>query len=171
VTVCHTEGTDGLHSLCFAGTVVIGANGAGDAPRPERRKRSALSQPRADALAATLDLDLNTGICHACLSFVSVALDRGDRREIARELRRMTPDLWHDGLAEPAIAAVRRACELGVADAEAALAELERHGGRSVVARSIVRRLAEELSRRTRTAMRLETLARGRLGQAPPELN
>jgi hypothetical protein len=129
-----------------------------------------LSQPRADALAATLDLDLDAGICLACLSFVSVALDGGDRREIARELRRMTPDVWHDGLAEPAIAAVRRACELDVPDAEAALADLERHGGRSRVARAIVRRLAEELSRRTHTAMRLETLARDRLGLAPPEL-
>jgi hypothetical protein len=130
-----------------------------------------LSQPRADALAARLDLDLSVGVCPACLSFVSVALDGGDRREIARELRRMTPDLWHDGLAEPALAAVRRACELGVPDAEAALADLECHGGRSVVARSIVRRLAEELRRRARTAMRVETLARDQLGQAPPELN
>jgi hypothetical protein len=83
----------------------------------------------------------------------------------------MTPDRWDDGLAEPALAAVRRACELGVPDAEAALADLERHCGRSSVARSIVQRLAEELSRQARTEMRLETLARDRLRLAPPELN
>jgi hypothetical protein len=130
-----------------------------------------LPQHRADAFAATLDLDLNVGICHACLSFVSFALDGGDDREAAHWTRTMTPDLWNDGLAAPALAAVRRACELGVPDAEAALADLERQGGRSSVARAIVRRLAEELSRRTRTEMSLETLARDRLGLAPPELN
>lgn len=130
-----------------------------------------LPQPRADALATLLALDLDAGICHACLSFVSFALDEGDPVEIARQIRRMTPDLWDDGLAEPALAAVRRACELGVPDAEAALADLERHCGRSSVARAIVRRLAEELSRRVRTEMRLEGLARDRLRLAPPELN
>jgi hypothetical protein len=133
-------------------------------PRP-------LPQPRADALATMLDLDLDAGICHACLSFVSLALDEGDPLETARQIRRMTPELWDDGLAEPALAAVRRACELGVPDAEAALADLERHCGRSSVARSIVRRLADELSRRTRTEMRLERLARDRLRLAAPELN
>lgn len=130
-----------------------------------------LAQPRADALTAMLDVDLDAGICHACLSFVSLALDEGDPVEIARQIRRMTPDLWDDGLAEPALAAVRRACKLGVPDAKAALGDLERHGGRSSVARSIVRRLAEDLSRRTRTEMRLGTLARHRPRSAPPELN
>jgi hypothetical protein len=118
-----------------------------------------------------LDLDLNGGICHACLSFVSYALDKGDPRKISRQIRRITPDLWADGLAGPALSAVRHAYEIGVPDAEAALADLERRGGRSSVARSIVRRLAEELSRRVRTQMRLETLARDRLRLAPPELN
>jgi hypothetical protein len=130
-----------------------------------------LAQPRADALASMLDVDLDAGICHACLSFVSFALDEGDPVEIARQIRCMTPDLWEDGLAESALAAVRRACELGVPDAEAALEDLERKRGRSSVARSIVRRLAEELSRRTRTEMSLEALARDRLRSAPPELN
>lgn len=81
-----------------------------------------LAQPRAAAFAKTLDFDLDAGICHACLSFVSLALDEGDPVEIARQIRRMTPNLWDDGLAEPALAAVRRACEFGVPDAEAALA-------------------------------------------------
>ena len=130
-----------------------------------------LAQPRAHALASMLDLDLDVGICHACLSFVSLALDEGDPVEIARQIRRMTPDLWEDGLAEPALAAVRRACDFGAPDAEAALADLERNGGRSSVARAIVRRLAEELSHRVRTKIRLETLARDRLRLAPPELN
>jgi hypothetical protein len=130
-----------------------------------------LPQARADALATMLDLDLDAGICHACLSFVSFALDEGDPVEIARQIRHMTPDLWDDGLAEPTLAAVRRACELGVPDAEAALADLNRHRGKSSVARSIVRRLAEELSRRARTEMRLEALARDRLRLATPELN
>jgi len=130
-----------------------------------------LPEPRADALATMLDLDLDAGICHACLSCVSLALDEGDPLEIARQIRRMTPDLWDDGLAEPALAAVRRACEFGVSDAEAALADLDRHGGRSSVARSIVRRLADELSRRARTEMRFERLARDRLRLAAPELN
>jgi hypothetical protein len=118
-----------------------------------------------------LDLDLDAGICRACLSVVSLALEKGDPVEIAREIRCMTPDLWDDGLAKPALAAVRRACERGLPDTEAALADLQRRRGRSAVARSIVRRLAEELSRRTRTEMRLEALARDRLRLATPELN
>jgi hypothetical protein len=130
-----------------------------------------LPRARADALATKLELDLDEGICHACLSFVCFALDRGDPREIARETRRITRDLWADGLAEPALAAVRVAFELGIRDAEAALADLERNGGRSSVARAIVRRLAEDLSRRTRAQMRLESLARDRLRLAPPDLN
>jgi hypothetical protein len=59
-------------------------------------------QLRADALVRELDLDLNAaGICHACLSFVSFALDDGDPSEISRQIRHMTPILWIDGLAEP----------------------------------------------------------------------
>jgi hypothetical protein len=83
----------------------------------------------------------------------------------------MTPQLWKDGLAEPALAAARRASDRGVPDARAALVDLERNGGTSSVARSIVRRLAEELSRRTRTELHLEALARERLPPTRPELN
>jgi len=114
----------------------------------------AFPQRQADVFARELDVDLNAGICHACLSFVSFALDNGDPVEIAHWLRRMTPDLWADGLSEQALAAVRRACERGVANAPAAFADLERRGGRSSVARAIVRRLAEELSRRAHERMR-----------------
>jgi hypothetical protein len=127
------------------------------------------SQPHADALVKELDLDLDAGVCHACLSFVSFALDDGDAREISRQLRRMTPQLWLDGLAEPALAAVRHASDDGVIGAHAALADLERNGGASSIARSIVRRLAEELSARTHTY--LEAVARRQLPLTGPELN
>jgi hypothetical protein len=129
------------------------------------------AQLRTDALVRELDVDLDVGICYACLSFVSFALDGGDPSEIARQIRRMTPALWKDGLAEPALAAVRRASDRGVPDARAALVDLERNGCTSSVARSIVRRLAEELSRRTRTELHLEALARERLPPTRPELN
>lgn len=130
-----------------------------------------LTQPQADRLAASLGIDLDVGVCHLCLSFVSCALDDGDPREVARWLRRMTPDLWADGLAEPALAAARLACERGVPHARRGLEDLERRGGRSRLARAIVLRLAAELSRRTRTAMRIEAAARDRLPLAPPEAN
>lgn len=109
-----------------------------------------LTRERAEALAERLELDLDDGVCWACLSFVSFALDKGDPAEIRLWLRRMTPDLWEDGLWAQATRAVRRACERGLPDAAAALAELERAGGRSVVARAIVLRLARELSARAR---------------------
>jgi hypothetical protein len=131
-----------------------------------------LSKKRADELAAKLDLDVSTiGICHACLSFVSFAIDDGIPSKIAGETRRMTPDLWAEGLREPALVAVRRARDEGVRDADAALEELESLGSRSGVARAIVRRLAADLTRRTRIELRLEALARPRLSLAPPEQN
>ncbi|MGZ8717185.1 MAG: hypothetical protein ACXWYO_08760 [Gaiellaceae bacterium] len=128
-------------------------------------------QRRADAVASELEVDLDGGICHACLSFVSFALDEGDPAELRRQVRRMTPALWEDGLAAQALAAVRRACERGVHDANAALADLELSGGRSATARAIVRRLAAELSRRTCTEMRLEALARDSPSLTRPEWN
>jgi len=108
-----------------------------------------LTQAEAEALAARLELDLDQ-VCHACLCFVSFALDEGEPPEIARQLRRMSPDLWDDGLDAQALAAAEQACELGFPNAREALLDLERHGGQSIVARAIVRRLAEELSARTR---------------------
>lgn len=108
----------------------------------------ALSTGRAAAIVDRLELDLDDGICHACLCFVSFAVDSGDEHEIRRQVRRMTPDLWYDGLDAQALAAVRTACATGVPDAEQALADLEARGGRSVVARAIVRRLAGELAER-----------------------
>jgi hypothetical protein len=137
----------------------------------EGARRRRLSRGRADALAAELDIGLDVGICYACLSFVSCALQRGDPVEIARETRSVTRDLWAEGLADPALTAAERACARGLPGAQEALADLEVNGGRSPVARAIVRRLAAELLRRMQRETRLEALARDRLGRAPPELN
>ena len=81
----------------------------------------------------------------------------------------MTRYLWADGLDEQALAAVRSAAELGVTDADAALADLETGGGRSFTARAIVRKLAEDLSARSHHTARVETIARDRSLLAPPE--
>ncbi len=114
-----------------------------------------MTPSHADELAAQLDLDLDR-VCHACLCVVSFALEGGEPREIADALARMTPDLWADGLEGHALAAATRACELDVPNAFEALADLERRGAKSIVARAIVRKLAEQLSARTRTSLRWE---------------
>ena len=131
---------------------------------------AALSATRAQAFVAQLELTL-AGVCLACLSFVSFPLGDGDEREVARQLRAMTPELWADGLDAQAVAAVRAACARGVRDGPAALADLESVGPRSAVAREIVRRLAFMLVTQERRERRLETLARPRLRLARPELN
>ena len=66
-----------------------------------------------------------------------------------------------------ALGAIRSAVELGVPDAEAARTELEALGGRSGVARAIVRQLARELTRRAEVKNSVAELARERL----PEWN
>jgi hypothetical protein len=129
------------------------------------------SQSRADAFAGRLDVALDSGVCLACLGIVCMAMDGGDPAEIRRELRVMSPDIWMDGLAEPALAAVRAAHGRGDPDAQAALEELEHRGGRSKVAQAIVRHLAEKLRQRVHAELRLEELARPRLRRSPPEWN
>lgn len=129
------------------------------------RSRSPLSPARAAAVAAAFDVPLDCGICLACLSFVGFAVDGGDERDVAREVRRMTPDLWEEGLAAPALAEAARAVRAGVPDAQLALADLERRGGRSPVARALVRRLAEQLARE----MHVEARLAERLGPGAPE--
>ena len=131
---------------------------------------AALSPTRNRAFVAQLELTL-AGVCLACLSFVSCPLDDGDEREVARQVRAMTPWLWADGLDAQALAAVRAACERGIRDGPAALAELESLGSRSAVAREVVRGLASMLVARERQNRRLEALARPRLPLAAPELN
>jgi hypothetical protein len=104
---------------------------------------------QAKGIASQLDLDLDDiPICLACLSFVSMAIDGGDERDVRGQLNRITPDLWAEGLAQPARLALGRARERGVAGAEAALADLEKRGGRSLTAQAIVYRLAADLSAR-----------------------
>jgi hypothetical protein len=134
------------------------------------RSRS-FPRERAEALAGRIAIGLEIPICTACLSFVSMALDAGDPAEVSRQTRHMTPILWYDGLAEPALAAVREARERDVPHARAALADLEARGGRSVVARAIVLRLAAELSTRVHAELQVIRAARERLSLAPPELN
>jgi hypothetical protein len=105
----------------------------------------------ADAVAAALDLDLDdVSICLACLSFVSMAIDKDDERETRHWTITMTPDLWDEGLALPARLAVARAARSGVAGAAEALDELEQRGPRSRIARAIVRRLGAQLSERAK---------------------
>ena len=58
----------------------------------------------------------------------------------------MTPNLWHEGLAEPALVAMRAALDRNVDGARQALADLERGGGSSATAQAIVLRLAAEMA-------------------------
>ncbi|MGH3076319.1 MAG: hypothetical protein ACRDQC_15380 [Gaiellales bacterium] len=132
---------------------------------------SRFPQDRADAFAVRLDLGLDTGVCLACLGIVCMAMDGGEPAKIRGALRAMSPELWMDALAEPALAAVRAAHGRGDPDAQAALEELERRGGRSTVAQAIVRHLAEKLRRQVRAELRVEALARPRLRLSPPEWN
>ena len=122
--------------------------------------------------AAALDLDLSrTPICLACLSFVSAPLRQGDEREARSWTRRMTPFIWEEGLAEPALRAVRKARLAGLRQGEECLADLELRGGRSGVARAIVLRLGAELAERERVLFALYERTRPRLALAPPELH
>jgi hypothetical protein len=128
------------------------------------------SELRAYGVASKLDIGLD-GVCLACLSFVAIPLDLGEVDEARGALRRMTPDIWSDGLEEPALDAVRRAVADGVYDSEHALADLEERGGRSHTARAIVYRLAEQLVEQMRKETSLRARARARLSHTLPELN
>jgi hypothetical protein len=103
-------------------------------------------QARAVAHALELDLD-ELDICLACLSFVSFPLEAGDDREVRRALAYVTPHIWEEGLALPAVAALERARRTGLPHAEAALADITTRGSRSPVVREIVLRLATDLGR------------------------
>jgi hypothetical protein len=108
-----------------------------------------VTHAEATELVAALELDVDDlGICHACLSFVSFAIDSGDDHEIACSITRVAPDLWAEGLAQPVRLALRRARERGVVNADEAIAAVDKSGPRSQVARAIVRRLAADLSAR-----------------------
>ena len=109
--------------------------------------------PREEAaeLARALDLDVyEVGICHACLSFVSFAIDKGYEPAIRGATIQWSRILWDEGLALPVQAALERARRRGVPRAEEAIADVARAGPNSRYVRAIVRHLAGELSRRTR---------------------
>jgi len=109
-----------------------------------------LDRRRAEASVSALDLDVDAiGICHACLSFVSIALDDGDEREIKRQTLRLTPVLWDEGLSLPLRLALEGARASGVEDAARALDDVDGFGARTAIARAVVRRLALQLSIRT----------------------
>jgi hypothetical protein len=104
-----------------------------------------------DARRFVFELDLDVGrlpICLACLSFVSFAVDEGNPHKIAGATRRMTPDLWAEGLELPAWTALEDARDRGVDGADEAIADVLERGPHSAVARAIVRRLGEQLSER-----------------------
>ena len=106
---------------------------------------------QAKGIASQLDLDLDDiGICLACLSFVSFALDSGSERKVAGSITSMAPDLWAEGLEQPVRLALERARERGVANAEEAIVTVDRSGPRSPVVRAIVRKLAWDLSARAK---------------------
>jgi hypothetical protein len=101
----------------------------------------------AERLAGQLDLDVDDiGICHACLSFVSMAIDAGNPHKVRGAVQSMTPHLWDEGLALPARMALARARERGVVNAGEGLRDVEANGARSRTARAIVRRLGGDLS-------------------------
>ncbi len=108
-----------------------------------------MTDAEAAALAAALELDVDDiAICHACLSFVSFAIDSGDDHEIACSITRMAPDLRAEGLAEPVRRSLRRARERGIANVDEGITSVEKNGPLSREARAIVRRLATDLSAR-----------------------
>jgi len=109
-----------------------------------------VNDERATAVAAALDLDVaETPICYACLSFVSFPLHDRDTVRARREATRIAPDIWEEGLEEPALGALRKAVAQGVSAADEALRDAERARGRSAVARAIVFRLATQMVERT----------------------
>jgi hypothetical protein len=127
---------------------------------------------RARAFVDRLDVDIrDVEICFACLSFVAIPLGDGDEHEALLWARRMTPDLWYEGLEGYALSIVADADARGVAGADAARRELESKRGRSAVARALVLALAADLHQQITTATRVEAAARPRLALAPPELN
>ena len=107
-----------------------------------------ITKEQARAVAQALELDLDEiDICLACLSFIAFPLRVGNDREVRRALASVTPHLWEEGLAIPAVAALDRARRSGVPRAEAALADITTRGSRSPVVREIVLRLATDLGR------------------------
>jgi hypothetical protein len=97
-------------------------------------------------LAERLDLDvLTAGVCLPCLTFVAFPLDLGRDVEARGAARRITPDLWAEGLEDVVVAALGRAQSEGVRGASEAAHDVWCRGADSPVVAAIVWRLAEDL--------------------------
>jgi hypothetical protein len=129
-----------------------------------------LSHQRATELARRLEIPFD-GICLACLSFVSSAVHSGDARDVHTWVRRMTPDLWADGLDEIATEHLVRLCDRQDPDALEAHADVERDGSRTTIARAIVLDLALRLAEEERVSQRFFEEVMKRDPGSAPELN
>jgi hypothetical protein len=129
-----------------------------------------LSQIRATALAQRLEIPFD-GICLACLSFVTSAIHAGDARDVNTWVRRMTPDLWEDGLDEIVSEHLVRLCDREDPDALEAHADVERDGFRTAIARAIVLDLALRLAEHERRTRRVFEEVMQRDPGSAPELN
>lgn len=97
-------------------------------------------------LVDQLELDVMTsGVCLACLTFVAFPLHSGDEREARREARKLTPDLWAEGLELTVMVALETAKRDGISGACEAIEAVQRLGPRAPVVEAIVWRLAEQL--------------------------
>jgi|SRR5688500_17769251 len=97
-------------------------------------------------LVDRLELDVMTsGVCLACLTFVAFPLDSGDERTARREARKLTPDLWAEGLELTVLVALETAKRDGVTGAKEAIADVQLRGHRAPVVEAIVWRLGEQL--------------------------
>lgn len=74
-----------------------------------------------------------------------MALDSADERAVRRELTRVAPDLWAEGLALPTRAALERARRRGDPDADAAIREVEHIDTGAKIVEALVLRLAQDL--------------------------
>lgn len=112
------------------------------------------------ALATRLDLDLKSaGICLACLSFVSMPLSAGDGHKARRELVRIAPDLWAEGLEASMRDALERARLSGDPDADEGIREVELNGGHARIVHAVIERLALEQTEDARRALqRMESV-------------
>jgi hypothetical protein len=110
-------------------------------------------------LAQRLDIDLGrTPICRACLSLVSMTLDKDDGGRAARGwAHRLSRDLWQEGLEAPLRDALERARRAGDSDAAAALEDVEARGWRARIVPEVIMRLGIELKEEAEAALqRLE---------------
>src|SRR5262245_16301599 len=107
-------------------------------------------------LAQRLDIDLaRTPICRACLSFVSMTLDKDDGgREARGWAHRLSRDLWEEGLEAPLHGALERARIAGDAAATAALEDVEARGWRARIVPEVIMRLGVELKEEAEAALR-----------------